>query len=356
VDSNSHGWNTSVGKWRLYDYIILVVQIIFPAAGILIVLFVPTNTGSGVGIPEDIKITLIGLAIAAPLIVNQISMTNDHLKADHSFQELNKKLEAIERQLVHINPMLERAFLSGNDRVLGFAIRRLDDVNPLIEFAVNNLRTDTLKPREYYNELTNLAKLLKADKQIYGEAFTGEVWALTGFSEKEWTDRDGYEFDWTQTLLELIDMGIPAKRLCIVDRKLLQAIESNTFAIPEQEDVRRFPGFLQLMKDYYTSEKRRKLTSFYIINENTNETISRQGGFFRIKLTDGEMHILTGEAVDNMGSLTAVAWFDEKKIKDLRTVCEDYMKTRYAFGDVVRQHAKPDGFLKFIEDECIVLP
>jgi|GEM_PF-1257112 len=347
----------SIGKWQASDYVSIVIQIALPLIAILVAWLVPTfvpataTIAATPGIPEDVKLAIMGLGLMTPLIVNQIAMTNDHTKSESSFQDVDAKLATLEERFAQMNPMLERAFLCGNDRVMRFAQRRMGEVNVKIKFAIDNLHSGKLMPRDYYDELEYLAKLIMDDKRIEGADFQGEIWAMTSFAPDEWIKDDSYEGSWTETLKQMVDMGITTKRLCIVPPSLFDMISGDEFVEPTNEQMPQFPGFIKLLKEYYSDNSEKNIAKHWIIRNTVDNELTLVAGFFAIKLTNGELHILTGETVDNLGSLTAEEIFDEIEIRAFRERCDKLMKSsRYDLEKVIKETAKSSGFLKYLTD------
>jgi len=227
------------------------------------------------------------------------------------------------------------------------------EVNTLLKHVVDNLRSGKLKPREYYEELDYLAQLIKDDKKMHGRNFDGEIWAMTSFADHEWTDRDGYEGRWTDTLRELVDLGIKTKRLCIVPSKLLDAISVDTFTPPA--DISQFPGFMELLKSYYGTGSKSDIAKHYILRDNVELELTRTSGFFAIKLSNDELHILTGETVDEYGSMSAEVLFKEDDIRHLQSLCNKFMIDKFAVENVIKEKAHANGFLKYLSDNGVTI-
>jgi hypothetical protein len=341
-------------KWQAMDIVALVVQIVLPLIALFVAWRVPSGSGAG-ELESDAKLSIIGLGLLVPLILNQITITIGQNRSDTSFQCVEDKLRALEEQLAQNNPMLEKAYLSKNERVLRFAIRRMDEVYTKIKFAVDNLRSNQLMPRDYYDELEYYALLIKNDKSIKGKEFRGEIWAMTSFAPDEWIKDDSYEGSWTETMRQMVDMGITTKRLCIIPAMLMDLISKDSFTEPAPEELPEFRGFVKLLTDYYGTGSRKNVAQHFIIKSTQDAELAQTGGFFAIKLTNGELHILTGETVDKLGSLTAEALFDETVIKKFREQCEKFMKPRYSLEKIISDCAQKDGFLKYLYDKGINL-
>jgi hypothetical protein len=345
MQENGSSERPKTKKWQTSDIVVLIVQIVFPLVAIIINWRIPSGAGTG-QIPDDAKLSIIGLGLLVPLILNQISITNGQNRSDFSLREMEKKI-------AHINPILEKAFMSGNDRILRFALRRMKETNKVISSAIYNKRSDKLLPRDYYDELEHFAHLIMTDKTKKGEEFTGEIWAMTSFALDEWINDDGYEKRWVLKLNELVDMGIVTKRLCIVPQSLWDVIDKDLFDEAKAKTIPQFPGFIKLMQYYYGVDAKRNIAHHYIIKDTTDPDLRKAAGFFAIKLTDGELHILTDETVDEYGSIRAEALFEDQEIKSFRKRCEGFMNPNYSLEKIIKKHAKPDGFLKYLQNNGI---
>ncbi|MAX25826.1 MAG: hypothetical protein CMJ19_15105 [Phycisphaeraceae bacterium] len=325
-------------QWRQSDTIIVVVQLILPVVAILVVQFYPSSTNWN----SDVKLSIIALGLIAPIIIQQVANSVAQNTNVTAAARIENRLEELDEKISHVNPMLERAFLSANDKIVRFALRRAGEVNTLIKYAIDNQRSGNLKPREYYEELDYLAHLIIRDRTIKKEDFTGEIWAMTSFAPDEWINDDGYEGLWIDTLQSMVDTGIRTKRICIVPSDLIDLIGSESFSVPK--DMPQFPGFIKLLQDYYGTGNKKEAAQHYIIRDTTNTDLTRTAGFFAIRLSNGEMHILTGETIDKYGSITAEALFDENKIRQFSDLCHKFMTEKYAIENVIKDVAKPNGF------------
>lgn len=336
-------------QWQLSDTISVIVQLAFPLIAILLVQFNPTVSAWS----ADLKISIIGVGLIAPIIILQITNCIAQNKNDSSAQSLEGRLVELDEKISHVNPMLERVFMSNNTRIMRFALRRTGEVNTLIKYAVDNQRSGNLKPREYYEELDYLAQLIIEDKKIMGDDFKGEIWAMTSFAPDEWIKDDGYEGPWIDTLKSMVEMGIRTSRICIVPSTLIDLISGESFSVPAE--MPQFSGFIKLLRDYYGPGSTRDKARHYIIRDTTNEELKRIAGFFAIQLSSGEMHILTGETIDKFGSLTAEELFDENEIRGFSVLCHKFMTDRYALEKVIKDVAKPNGFLAYLSTNRVSL-
>jgi hypothetical protein len=325
-------------RWQLSDTITVLVQIAVPLTAALIVQFHPDVSKWN----EATKLSIIGLGILAPIIIQQITNLIAQNKNERTSAIIEARLEDLDKKLSHVNPMLERVFMSNNERIMRFALRRAEEVKLLVKYAMDNQRSGNLKPREYYDELDHLAQRIRHDRKIMAKNFRGEIWAMTSFAPDEWIKDDGYEGPWIDTLKSMVAMGIKTRRICIVPSRLMDLISGESFSIPS--DIPQFSGFMKLLRDYYGPGCKRDIARHYIIRDTTNAELTSIAGFFAIKLSNGEMHILTGETIDKFGSLTAEALFNENEIRAFSVLCDKFMTDRYALEKVIKEVTKPKGF------------
>lgn len=122
--------------------------------------------------------------------------------------------------------------------------------------------------------------------------------------------------------------------------------------IPEKEN-KSFWGFVELLESYYCDETRRKVTDHYLIRDPENLTLQKIRGFFAIKLSNSDMHILYGETVDSNGALTAKVLFDTNEIREVRRQFELYTNQNYKMGNRLKQMVGSNGFMDFLQSKGI---
>lgn len=338
-------------KWTFWDIVVLALEILSPLISIIITCFTPI--GQAVG--SDNRLAIIGGGISIPVVLLQISLTQGQNKVENDVQQLADKINELSDKMNHINPVLERAFISGNERLQRFAYRRFDEACKIIQSAVNNNNSGNLQPSEYYKELLYLADLIKDDKIGNKNKFTGEIWAMTGFADEEWIADEGYERLWTERLKELIDVhGIKTRRLCLLPDSVFETISAQSFQAPSVND-RRFWGFVEFLKSYYSDEKTKKVTSHYLIRERDNPSLDEIKGFFAIKLTNGDLHILYGETVDSHGALTAKVLFNPEEIQEVRRLFELYTRPNYTLQKKLREIVGTNGFVSYLQNAGILI-
>ena len=240
------------------------------------------------------------------------------------------------------------------DRIQRFAYRRFGESCKIIQSAVNNNNSGNLRPNEYYEELMFLADLILKDKAENKIRFSGEIWAMTGFAEEEWIADDGYERLWTDKLKEMVESGIKTRRLCLLPDSVYDIITHQPFIEPT-EDIHSFRGFIELLESYYGAGARKKVTEHYIIRERDNPNLEEIRGFFAIKLTNGDLHILYGETVDSNGALTAKVLFDSGEIQNVRRLFELYAKPNYKIEKKLKDMVASNGFIPYLQNRGIML-
>lgn len=337
-------------KWTFWDIVVLVLEILSPLASIVITCFIP----AGKALDSDMRLSIIGAGISIPVVLLQISITQGQNKSENDIQKIDNNVNELSEKINHISPVLEQVFLSGNDRIQRFAYRRFCESCKIIQSAVNNNNSGNLRPNEYYEELMFLADLILKDKAENKIRFSGEIWAMTGFAEEEWIADDGYERLWTDKLKEMVDSGIKTRRLCLLPDSVYDIITHQPFIEPT-EDIHSFRGFIELLESYYGAGARKKVTEHYLIRERDNPNLEEIRGFFAIKLTNGDLHILYGETVDSNGALTAKILFDSGEIQNVRRLFELYAKPNYKIEKKLKDMVASNGFIPYLQNRGIML-
>lgn len=338
-------------KWTFWDVVILILEVISPLISVIITCFVPI----GQSLDSDKRLAILGAGISIPVVLLQISITQGNNKVGNDMQTINKELQNVNSQinelsekLNHISPIMEKVFISDNERVKRFAYRRFKEVCKTIQTSINNNNSGNLRPNEYYQELLHLADLIINDKAAYKDKFAGEIWAMTGFAEEEWIADEGYERLWTERLKTLAkEQKIKTRRLCLLPDSVYGAITKKPFADPPISE-RSYWGFIKFLESYYKDEEIKRTTEHFVIRENDNLELKRIKGFFAIKLTNGELHILCGETVDSNGALTAQVLFDPNEILEVRRLFELYAVPIYKLETKLKDIVNENGFIEYI--------
>ncbi len=337
-------------KWTFWDIVVLVLEILSPLAAIIITCFIP----AGKELDSDMRLSIIGAGISIPVVLLQISITQGQNKSESDIEKIDNNVNGLSDKLNHISPVLEQVFLTGNDRIQRFAYRRFGEACKIIQSAVNNNNSGNLRPNEYYEELMFLADLILKDKAESKNRFSGEIWAMTGFAEEEWIADEGYERLWTDKLKDLVDAGIKTRRLCLIPDSVYDIITRQPFVEPSV-NVHSFRGFIELLESYYGTGVRKKVTEHYIIRERDNPRLEQIKGFFAIKLTNGDLHILYGETVDANGALTAKVLFDSNEIQEVRRLFELYARSNYKIEQRLPDMVASNGFIAYLQNRGISL-
>lgn len=336
-------------KWTFWDIVILVLEVLSPIIAIIITIVFEEK------LDPDNRLAIIGTGISIPVVLLQISLTQGQNKNANDLEALRNNLLSLDDKIRHMSPVLEQVFLSRNERMQRFAYRRFGEVCKTIQMATSNNKSGNLRPYEYYEELLYLADLILKDKTEQKNKFSGEIWAMTGFADDEWIADDGYEKLWTDKLKEMVDInGIKTRRLCLLPDSVYDIITAQTFVEPSQND-KSFWGFIELLDSYYKSEQRKKITEHFIIRARDNPELEKIKGFFAIKLTNGDLHILYGETVDANGALTAEVLFDPAEIQTVRARFELYTKRTYRMENKLPELVKNNGFLSFLTNRGVSL-
>ena len=332
-------------KWTFWDIVVLVLEILSPIASLIITCFVP----AGKALESDMRLLIIGAGISIPVILLQISVTQGQNKNESDIQKIDNGLcvkindispvldqarkidnniNELSVKMNHISPVLEQVFLTGNDRIQRFAYRRFGETCKIIQSAVNNHNSGNLRPNEYYEELMFLAELIQKDKAEN--------------KNRLWADK----------LKDLVDAGIKTRRLCLIPDSVYDIITHQPFAEPST-DIQSFRGFMELLESYYGAGVRKKVTEHYIIRERDNPKLEELKGFFAIKLTNGDLHILCGETVDANGALTAQVLFDPNEIQEVRRIFELYARSNYKIDQKLTDMTASNGFMEYLQNRGI---
>lgn len=338
-------------KWSKVDIFILCVQVIAPVASIIITLIIP----QGNALSADVKLAIVGAGIVIPIILLQIAVTTGQNKNENDINNIDKNIDDISGKINHISPILEQVFLTGNDRAKRFVYRRMEEVIKIIRTALSNNNSGNLRPSEYYEELLYLADLIISDHTEEKKNFKGEVWAMTSFADEEWIGDEGYEKLWTEKLIDIVDKGITTRRVCVVPDKIYNLISGQSFSEDEANKIKAFKGFISYLESYYGSPARRKIAEHYFIKTNDNPELTGIKGFFAIKLSSEELHILHGETVNESGALTAKVLFDPSEIQRVRELFERYTRPSQEFGKMISEIAKQNGFLTYLKNRNVEL-
>lgn len=337
-------------KWTFWDIVVLVLEILSPLAAIIITCFIP----AGKELDSDMRLSIIGTGIAIPVVLLQISITQGQNKCESDIEKIDNNVNGLSDKLNHISPVLEQVFLTGNDRIQRFAYRRFGEACKVIQSAVNNNNSGNLRPNEYYEELMFLAELILKDKAESKNKFSGEIWAMTAFAKEEWIADKGNEKLWTDKLKDLVNAGIKTRRLCLISDSVYDIITRQPFAEPSV-DVHSFQGFIKLLESYYGTGVRKKVTEHYIIRESGDPRLEQIKGFFAIKLTNGDLHILSEKTVDANDALTAEVLFDSNEIQGIRMLFERYARADYKIEQKLPEMVASNGFMAYLQDRGISL-
>lgn len=338
-------------KWSKVEIFTLGLQVFAPVASIIITSLLP----QGQALSVDAKLAIICAGIVIPIILLQITVVNGQNKDENDVQGLRISIDGISDKINHISPILETVFLTGNDRAKRFVYRRMDETTKIIRTALSTNSSGNLRPSEYYEELLYLARLVISDRTEQKQKFRGEVWAMTSFADEEWIEDEGYEKLWTEKLTEIVDKGIKTRRVCVVPDRIYDVIFSQSFSEDEANKIKAFEGFVNYLKSYYGSDDRKKIAKHYLIRPNDNPELTEIRGFFAIKLSSGELHILHGETVNKSGALTAKVLFDPSEIQRVRELFERYTRPNLELGKVISELAKQNGFLTYLKNRNVEL-
>lgn len=337
-------------KWTVVDLIILILEIISPIISILTTCFFP----SGQNMSDDVKVAIISAGISIPIILIQFSLTCSQKNSEEQVHLLESKIEELEDKINHVSPILERVFASNNDRIKRFAYRRMEEITSTISTSIDLKNSGNLRPTEYYNELFYLTDLIRQDYIKYKKNFSGEIWAMTSFAKDEWIANRGYEQIFIERLKEISDLGITSRRLCIVPDRVYNLISDQQFQAPLLGDNPSFDSFMGLLRMYYRDSTTQKKNIHYFLRENNNSELSAMRGFFAIRLTNGELHILYGETSDTNAEPIAKVLFDQTEIQNIRSLFDQYAKPVRIMHSKLDQYGS-NSFKTYLQSEGINL-
>lgn len=338
-------------RWSSIDVLMLLLQICAPVVSVIVTFI--ANVGKEA--TPDVRLAILSAGIYIPVIILQVTLTQNQKKSENDLANINNKIDNLSDKINHISPIFEQIFESGNIRFQRFAYSRLGEVYKTIQTAYHNNNSGILKPNEYYEELLYLADLILKDKAENKDNFSGEIWAMTGFAEEEWIADGGYEALWTDKLKEIVYVNnIKTRRLCLIPDSVYNIISKENFVEPSQGE-HAFWGLIELLDTYYKDNKAKNISEHYAIREMDNSKLSEIKGFFAIKLTNGDLHILYGETVDSNGALTAKVLFDPGEIQEVRRLFERYIRQNYKMDEKIKNIAKANGFVEFLKNRGIKL-
>lgn len=345
IDSSSR----KISGLVVFKYILQIVAIIIPVA----MPFVSQALAqASINISTDLKLSTIGAGISLSLLSLGISINGLEKRIKENHDKISNRIDSVSQKIDQVNPVMEKVLLSENDRLQRFAFRRYDEFSKTINYALSVGNSGNLRPSEYYVELLYLADLIIKDKADNKQKFSGEIWAMTGFAEDEWICDEGYEKQWTEKLRELAKKHrIPTKRLCLIPSELENIIRK--FSDKKEYKEKSFQQFMELLRQYYCDEEIKKTTEHFLIRASANQELEAINGFFAIKLTNGDLHILYGESGDANGSLTAKLSFDTKEISNIHNLFIRFATSNNRIEDKIREWSDGNGFIDYLKRQNI---
>ena len=112
----------------------------------------------------------------------------------------------------------------------------------------------------------------------------------------------------------------------------------------------KFPGNKKLIYSAYLS-----IAEHYFLRTNDIPELTKIKGFFGIKLTSGELHILHGETVNEDGALTAKVLFDPTEIRRVHDLFELHARPTQELGIVITNISKHNQFQDYLNNLGISL-
>ena len=121
----------------------------------------------------------------------------------------------------------------------------------------------------------------------------------------------------------------------------------SNFTVPAEGENKQFDALIKLLRDYYSPKNDQ--TTHYFFREQDAPDLAIYNGFFAIKLSNGEMHILV-EAKANI--LTAKALFSTYRIQQIRDLYDRYAIDSSEIIKKLNQYAS-DSFKMYLITEKI---
>lgn len=245
--------------------------------------------------------------------------------------DIKKNLDENAKKIDNIDDFvnISKTILTGIDKVyfeingtkniemLKFAKRRISELTENLTHLKSYQETEFLPVSEYYAELNYIAYLIENDAG--NNKF---IWAMTGFAEDEWSDND-YEAEWCITLNRLADKNIITKRACFINEELYNYIfkvdENDVFDEPISPKLKSsYKSFLDLLKTYYKKGKASNCEHYILkFNDRGYNNLMNAGGFFGVVLSNGDKHLIMGEAINYNNGLTGKVLFDKTRIAEI---------------------------------------
>lgn len=345
IDSSSK----KISAFVVFKFVLQIVAIIIPIA----IPFVSDALAqNSINISTDLKLSTIGAGISISLLSLGMSINGLEKRIKENHETISDRIDSLSQKIDKVNPVMEKVLLSENDRLQRFAFRRYDEFSKTINYALSVGNSGNLRPSEYYVELLYLANLIIKDKADNKQKFSGEIWAMTGFAEDEWICDEGYEKQWTEKLKELAkNHKIPTKRLCLIPSELEKIIRG--FSEKKEYKEKSFQQFMELLHQYYCDEDIKKTTEHFLIRASANKELEAINGFFAIKLTNGDLHILYGETGDANGSLTAKLSFDSKEISKIHDLFERFATSNNRIDKKIHEWSDGNIFIDYLKSQNI---
>lgn len=254
-------------------------------------------------------------------IVDKIYKSEDNVK---------KELAEI-KKFVSYSGDLAKILSSQEDRRIAFARRRIAELDDSLTYVANAHESDRLAVSIYYAELHNLKNQLYKD----GNFLDCSIWAMTGFSDDEWSDdSNDLEKYWCDALVELTSK-VRTKRICIINNKLRQLLVKNQDFYNQQlrdwEDneehteliaEKGLKSFIDYLDTYYTRATNHfKIESFCVLGTSQQyKKLIEARGYFGICLSNQKKYVIKGEAVDIRTGLQGQYVFDENSVNELYNI------------------------------------
>lgn len=347
--------NTKEKKWNIIDWLIFIAEIILPVVAILCAIFIQKDNYN-----IDARLATIVAGITGQIVLVGVQLKKINTSMNKNKEYINK----IQESICFTNEMTS-ILSGGEERRIEFARRRLKEIEDIFKTVSKEKDSGLLSVSTYYKELDYLKELLSDNRNIKGCM----IWAMTGFSNSEWEDKENdLEKAWCDSLKELAKR-IATKRVCIISSELNQLLQEDEeyFEIqlkdwkeneknPELIKTKNLKSFFDYISTYYGKDAKQYKVENFCLNDNSRKysELVQEKGFFGIELSDEKKLVIKGEAVNPSTGLQGSYVFDENVIKHLydmhKTVCSS-QKTLVEFIEQ-KQYS---NFLAFCKKQNLFL-
>ena len=319
-------------KWMREERLVLVIDILPIIFSLGCAIFIKPSNYIKYTIDLRLATIVAGITMQIILIGFQLRwlIKENKDKNENILTSINGLETSINdfRQFLSFKNCLDKIWKISEKKRISFAARRLKELKDKFEnFATQ--KEIKLSSEEYYKELKYLIEILDKDNNKND----CEIWAQTFFSIQEW----GYEASdseryWDAEILKLAKQ-INTKRTCFVDDDLLKLLNGKEQSYYESQMnawtgktsppnvtiEKKLKSFYDYLSIYYGEHKNEYKVTSIVLDKNSLEYkgLFDAGGFFGIKLSDGNMHVIEGENYNAVTGLEGQYVLVEENIDEL---------------------------------------